>query len=102
MIKILTCTTRFCDLSSCKSEVDALTCPIEDTLSYVQAKDIEWESRKLLKPLSEKTTGYIKIAVSNCGKNLIYNLNSNKPKLLGFIRLFPHTHKMSRLRIFKI
>jgi len=39
--QILTCTTRLCDSTSCKSEVDALICPIEDTLSYVHAKDIE-------------------------------------------------------------
>merc|ERR1711868_259879 len=39
--QVLTCTTRFCDSTSCKSEVDALICPIEDTLSYVHAKDIE-------------------------------------------------------------
>jgi len=39
--QILTCTARFCDSTSCKSEVDALICPIEDTLSYVHAKDIE-------------------------------------------------------------
>ena len=38
--QILTCTARICDQTSCKSEVDALTCPVDDSLSYVHAKDI--------------------------------------------------------------
>ena len=38
--QILTCTARICDQTSCKSEVDALTCPVDASLSYVHAKDI--------------------------------------------------------------
>merc|ERR1712227_976890 len=38
--QILTCTARICDQTSCKSEVDALSCPVDDSLSYVHAKDI--------------------------------------------------------------
>jgi len=38
--QILTCTARICDQTSCKSEVDALTCPVDASLSYVHAKVI--------------------------------------------------------------
>merc|ERR1712227_172262 len=39
--QVLTCTARLCDQTSCKSEVAALICPVDDSLSYVHAKDIE-------------------------------------------------------------
>merc|ERR1712227_225021 len=38
--QVLTCTARICDQTSCKSEVDALTCPVDASLSYVHAKVI--------------------------------------------------------------